>query len=54
MEGATTVSGMTEAVTSLMGIVSNVMAVITGNEVLFACFVAGLVFTAIGIVKALK
>lgn len=45
---------MTEAVTSIMGVVSTVMTTITGNAVLMAFFCASIVGVAIGIVKRLR
>ena len=45
---------MTEAVTSIMGVVSNVMTTITGNAVLMTFFCASIVGVAIGIVKRLR
>lgn len=45
---------MTSAVSSLMDIASTVITTITGNETLMVFFCAGLVFTAIGVVKSLK
>lgn len=50
---ASTVS-MTEAVTSIMGVVSTVMTTITGNAVLMTFFCASIVGVAIGIVKRLR
>lgn len=50
---ASTVS-MTEAVTSIMGVVSTVMTTITGNSVLMTFFCASIVGVAIGIVKKLR
>lgn len=52
--GTTSTGGMTEAVSSIMGIVSTVMNTITGNETLMAFFCAGIVFIAIGVVKRLR
>lgn len=49
--GATT---MTTAVESLMGVASSVLTTITGNPELAVFFFAGLVFTAIGVVRKLK
>lgn len=45
---------MTEAVTSIMGVVSTVMSTITGNAVLMTFFCASIVGVAIGIVKRLR
>ena len=50
---ASTVS-MTEAVTSIMGVVFTVMTTITGNAVLMTFFCASIVGVAIGIVKRLR
>lgn len=50
---ASTVS-MTDAVTSIMGVVSTVMTTITGNAVLMTFFCASIVGVAIGIVKRLR
>ena len=45
---------MTEAVTSIMGVVSTVMTTIRGNAVLMTFFCASIVGVAIGIVKRLR
>ena len=45
---------MTEAVTSIMSVVSTVMTTITGNAVLMTFFCASIVGVAIGIVKRLR
>ena len=45
---------MTDAVTSIMGVVSTVMTTITGNAVLMTFFCASIVGVAIGIVKKLR
>ena len=45
---------MTEAVKSIMGVVSTVMTTITGNAVLMTFFCASIVGVAIGIVKRLR
>ena len=45
---------MTEAVTSIMGVVSTVMTTIAGNAVLMTFFCASIVGVAIGIVKKLR
>lgn len=45
---------MTDAVTSIMGVVSTVMTTITGNAVLMTFFCASIVGVAIGIVKRLR
>lgn len=50
---ASTVS-MTEAVTSIMGVVSTVMTTIAGNATLMTFFCASIVGIAIGIVKKLR
>ena len=52
MEGG--VDLMSNAVTSITTIASDVLTMITSNETLMVFFCAGLVFTAIGVVKALK
>lgn len=51
---ATGVSGMTDAISSLMGVATSVLTTVTGNPILMVFFCAGLVFTAIGVVKKLK
>lgn len=48
------VLGMTDAVSSLMGVVSTVMTTITGNAVLMTFFCAGIVGIAIAVVKKLR
>lgn len=45
---------MTNAVTSITTIAGDVLTMITGNETLMVFFCSSLVFTAIGVVKALK
>lgn len=45
---------MTTAINSLMGLATTMLTTITGNETLMVFFCAGLAFTAIGVVKALK
>lgn len=45
---------MTEAVTSIMSVVSTVMTTIAGNAVLMTFFCASIVGVAIGIVKRLR
>lgn len=45
---------MTEAVTSIMGVVSTVMTTITGNATLMTFFCAGIVGIGIGICKKLR
>ena len=52
--GAGSAVSMTEAVTSIMGVVSTVMTTITGNAVLMTFFCASIVGVAIGIVKRLR
>lgn len=53
---ATTTGGatMTDAISSLMDVASNILTTVTGNPTLMVFFCAGLVFTAIGVVKKLK
>lgn len=46
--------GMTDAVTSIMSVVSTVMSTITGNSILLTFFCASIVGIAIGIVKKLR
>lgn len=45
---------MTDAVTSVMGVVSTVMTTITGNAVLMTFFCASIVGVGIGICKKLR
>ena len=45
---------MTDAVTSLMGVVSTVMKTITGDAVLMPFFCAGIIGIAIAVVKKLR
>ena len=45
---------MTTAVTSLMDVVSTVLATITGNATLMVFFCVGVVGIAIGVVRKLK
>lgn len=45
---------MTDAVTSIMGVVSTVMTTITGNAVLMTFFCASILGVAIGIVRKLR
>ena len=45
---------MTDAVTSLMRVVSTVMTTITGNAVLMTFFCAGIIGIAIAVVKKLR
>ena len=42
---------MTDAVTSVMGIVSSLMTTIQGNSILMAFMCAGLIGIAVGIIK---
>ena len=44
---------MSDAVTSVMGIVSSLMTTIQGNEVLMAFMCAGLIGIAIAVIKKL-
>lgn len=46
--------GMTDAVSSLMSVMSTVMTTITGNSILLTFFCAGIVGIAIGVVKKLR
>ena len=46
-------SGMTEAISNVMTVVSTVMSTIEGNTVLMAFFCAGLVGVAVSIVRRL-
>lgn len=46
-------NGMTTAVSSLMGVVSSVMTTIEANPLLMVFMAAGVVFTAIAVVKSL-
>lgn len=52
MEGG--VNLMTDAVSAITTIAGDVLTMITGNDTLMVFFCAGLVFTAVGLVKALK
>lgn len=45
---------ITDAVTSIMGVVSTVITTITNNPVLLVFFASGVVGIAIGIVRGLK
>lgn len=47
-------SGMTQAISDVMSVVSTVMTTITGNAVLMAFFCAGIIGVAIAIVRKLK
>lgn len=51
MENTTT---LVDAVSGLFDIAGNALDMITANSVMFTMFCAGLVFTGIGIVNALK
>lgn len=44
---------MTDAVSSVMGIVSSLMTTIQGNEILMAFMCAGLIGIAVGVIKKL-
>ena len=44
---------MTDAVTSVMGIVSSLLTTIQGNSILMAFMCAGLIGIAVGIIKKL-
>lgn len=46
--------GITEAVTSIMGVVSTVITTVTNNPILLVFFASGVVGIAIGIVRGLK
>lgn len=50
LEGAS----LTEAVSSIMSVVTTVMTTITGNTILLTFFCASIVGVAIGIVKRLR
>lgn len=45
---------ITDAVTSIMGVVSTVITTVTNNPILFVFFTSGVVGIAIGIVRGLK
>lgn len=47
-------ASLTEAVTSIMSVVSTVMTTITGNAILLTFFCASIVGVAIAIVKRLR
>lgn len=53
-EGAGAGGSITEAVTSIMGVVSTVITTVTGNPILLVFFASGVVGIAIGIVHRLK
>lgn len=44
---------MTDAVSNLMSVVGSIMTTIEGNSILMVFMVAGVVFTAVSIVKSL-
>lgn len=50
VEGGT----ITEAVSSIMGVVSTVITTVTNNSILLVFFASGVVGIAIGIVRGLK
>ena len=50
----TTGTTMTDAVTSLMGVATSVLDMVTGNATLMVFFCGGLVFMGIGVVKRLR
>lgn len=45
---------ITDAVTSIMGVVSTVITTVTNNSILLVFFASGVVGIAIGIVRGLK
>lgn len=49
-----TTTGMSEAIASLMEVATSVLNTVTTNSTLMVFFCAGLVFTAIAVVKKLK
>lgn len=53
-EGAGAGGSITEAVTSIMGVVNTVITTVTGNPILLVFFASGVVGIAIGIVHRLK
>lgn len=53
-EGASAGGSITEAVSSIMGVVSTVITTVTGNPILLVFFASGVVGIAIGIVHRLK
>lgn len=53
-EGAGAGGSITEAVTSIMGVVNTVITTVTGNSILLVFFASGVVGIAIGIVHRLK
>lgn len=54
VEGAGASGSITEAVTSIMGVVSTVITTVTNNPILLVFFASGVVGIAIGIVRGLK
>lgn len=54
VEGAGASGSITEAVTSIMGVVSTVISTVTNNPILLVFFASGVVGIAIGIVRGLK
>lgn len=54
VEGAGAGGSITEAVTSIMGVVSTVITTVTNNSILLVFFASGVVGIAIGIVRGLK
>ena len=54
VEGAGAGGSITEAVTSIMGVVSTVITTVTNNPILLVFFASGVVGIAIGIVRGLK
>lgn len=46
-------TGMTQAISDVMSVVSTMMTTIEGNKVLMAFFVSGLIGIAVGIVRRL-
>lgn len=47
-------TGLTEAVGALLDVAVQALDVVTAHPVLFVSFAAGIVFSGIGIIKALK
>lgn len=54
VESAGAGGSITEAVTSIMGVVSTVITTVTNNPILLVFFASGVVGIAIGIVRGLK
>lgn len=54
VEGASAGGSITEAVTSIMGVVSTVITTVTNNPILLVFFASGVVGIAIGILRGLK